>query len=352
MAIILAAARVLIRIYYLKRVNVDDYFFIVAIATLIPGAGLFFSYIKTAYAIEAVLDRKASLPPYFLQTLENAATYAQIAQLLCWITIFSIKFSFLFYFRALVNRLYKMEIWWWCTLVVLVPTAAVSIAGSFIACPHTGSSYLVDCNSSPAFLRREHGILDCLVVLDIVTDFMLISIPVIVLRTASLGLRRKLSIAVVLCLSLFMIAIALVRGVSARVTGTENQQIWICFWVQVEAPISVIAACPIAFRNLFLLNHNSKNIPDKGHGNEGQNPKGGRFWEKRINPSLPTIGTGATLTGLRTMIRKNGQTQLESGDHGGYALSSTITPSHQSSPSFEAPERDAKLKHEAFQTMV
>ena len=120
----------------------DDYLFFVAIATLVPGTGLFFSYIRTSFVIKAVLDGKASPSPNFLQSVENAATHAQIAQLLCWITIFSIKFSFLFYFRALVNRLYKMEIWWWCTLVMLVPTAAISIAGSFIACPHTGSSYL------------------------------------------------------------------------------------------------------------------------------------------------------------------------------------------------------------------
>ena len=149
-----------------------------------------------------------------------------------------------------------------------------------------------------------------------------------------------------------MIAIALVRGVSARVTGTVNQQIWICFWIQVEAPISVIAACPIAFRNLFLLNHSSKNVPDKGHGNEGQNLNGGRFWRKKMHPSLPTIGTGATLTGLRTMIGKTGRMQLESGDEGSYALSSTMTPSHQSSPSFGGPERDTNSQHEPLQMMA
>ena len=176
--------------------------------------------------------------------------------------------------------------------------------------------------------------------------------PVIVLRTVSLDMRRKLSIAVVLCLSLFMVAIALIRGVSARVTGTEKQQIWICFWVQVEAPISVIAACPVAFRTLFLLSHSSKNVADKDHGNEGRNLAGGRFWPKKIHPSLPTIGTGATLTGLQTMIRKNERTQLESGEDGVYALSSTITPSHQSSPNFEAPKRDVESQHEPFQMVI
>lgn len=120
----------------------DDHFFFIAVLALIPGAGLFFAYIGTSYEAEVVIEGKAPPPPDFIRRLDNAATYASIAELLCWTTIFSIKFSFLFYFRALVNRLYKMEVLWWLTLAVLVPTAAISIVGTFIVCPHIGSSIL------------------------------------------------------------------------------------------------------------------------------------------------------------------------------------------------------------------
>ena len=144
-----------------------------------------------------------------------------------------------------------------------------------------------------------------------------------------------------------MIAIGLVRGISAGIIGTTNQT-WNSFWVQVEASISVIAACPIAFRSVFLLNHNLKNSPNGGHGDEGRGSTRGRFW-RRMNPSLPSIGVGATLTGMRTMI---GKTHLESGDDDGYVLSSTMTQSHHSSPSFEAPERGAKATDEPTHTMV
>lgn len=144
-----------------------------------------------------------------------------------------------------------------------------------------------------------------------------------------------------------MIAIALVRGISSGIIGTDNQA-WNSFWVQLEASISVIAACPVAFRSVFLLNHNSKNSPNRGQGDEGQRSIRGKYW-KRINPSLPNIGIGATLTGMRTMIDKR---QLESGNDDEYALSSTTMRSHQSSPSFEAPGRGAKAIGEPFQTMV
>ena len=75
-----------------------------------------------------------------LAKLYDAATYILTAEVFCWAAIFSVKFSFLFYFRALVNKLYKMEVWCWITFAVLVPTSAISIAGPFILCPRIGSS--------------------------------------------------------------------------------------------------------------------------------------------------------------------------------------------------------------------
>lgn len=158
------------------------------------------------------------------------------------------------------------------------------------------------------------------------------------LHKANFNLYRKLSIAIVVCLSLFMIAIALVRGISSGIIGT-NSQTWNSFWVHVEASISVIAACPIAFRSVFLLNHTAKNSPDRDRGNEGQRPTRGNFW-RRVSPSLPSVNVGATLTGMRTII---GRSQLTSRDDDMHALSSTVTQSHRSSPSFEASERGAKL---------
>ena len=145
----------------------------------------------------------------------------------------------------------------------------------------------------------------------------MISVPIIVLRKATFDLGRKLSIAVVLCMSLLMIAIALVRGISAAVLGTEDQA-WNSFWVQLEASVSIIAACPTAFRSLLLINRTPKDAPDKRSVFE-------RLL-KRTKPSLPSIPVGATLTGMRTVIRGDKDIELASQDDGDYALLSA--PSH------------------------
>ena len=144
-----------------------------------------------------------------------------------------------------------------------------------------------------------------------------------------------------------MIAIALVRGISSAIIGTNNLT-WNSFWVQVEASVSVIAACPIAFRSVFLLSHNAMNLPHRCQGNEGQRSTRGSFW-RRISPSLPSINFGVILTKIRTILVK---LQLELRNDDGYALSSTVTESHRSSLRFEVSERSAKVADQPHQTIV
>lgn len=148
-----------------------------------------------------------------------------------------------------------------------------------------------------------------------------------------------------------MVAIAMIRGISAGVVGTENPT-WNSFWVQLEASISVIAACPAAFRSLFLVNKSSKENLERD--NQGQRSALARLW-KRTKPSLQSIRVGATLTGIRTVIRDNGNTELGSKDDEEYALSSL--PVRDPNPSFrlDAPERSVETMHQpvqAVQTMV
>ena len=147
-----------------------------------------------------------------------------------------------------------------------------------------------------------------------------------------------------------MVAIGLVRGISAGIVGTEDQ-IWNSFWVQLEASISVIAACPTAFRSLFLINHPSKNNPDGGNGNQGKRSALERLW-RRTKPTLQSIRVGATLTGMDTVIHGSGKTHLDSQDDDGYVLSSTVGQELPSSPSLEALERGMGATQEPVQAIV
>jgi hypothetical protein len=110
-----------------------------------------------------------------------------------------------------------------------------------------------------------------------------------------------------------MIAIAMVRGIAARVYGTHDQ-LWASFWVQLETSVSVIMVCAMMFKSLFVVHKTTTSTPPP----EKYSPprSSDRLWWKRkkatTTPQLPEIETGATMTGMRTVIRDNGRTTLGS----------------------------------------
>ena len=146
---------------------------------------------------------------------------------------------------------------------------------------------------------------------NVLTSFTVISIPVIILCKASFKFNRKLSIAIVLCLSIFMIMINLIRGIFAAAQGT-NVQTWNTFWVQLETSVSVISACPLAFRNLFVaVNHGSRKRR-RAQIEAGQRSFLGKFW-KRTRPALCSNIVAAPATDAWMSIRgnQNKQTNVE-----------------------------------------
>ena len=106
-----------------------------------------------------------------------------------------------------------------------------------------------------------------------------------------------------------MIVIAMVRGISARVYGSD-EQVWDALWFEIEACVSVTMVCMTAFRTLFVMPRrsqrkrsplNGSKLPGKYHGHGKIN----MLW------LLPDVERGATMTGMRTMIRENGLTDRE-----------------------------------------
>ena len=140
-----ATARTAIRIHEFGQLHVDDYFLFLATAALIGGTGLSLKTIPSLYFFAEVILGHDLPPKDRLQKAIHDSTSAITGGVLCWTTIFAVKFSFLFYFRGLVRRLRNLAILWWCNLVILTPVAFTSIFGTFIVCPYIGSELLSKC---------------------------------------------------------------------------------------------------------------------------------------------------------------------------------------------------------------
>jgi len=144
-----------------------------------------------------------------------------------------------------------------------------------------------------------------------------ISIPVRLLRQAQFSMRQKISIGVVLCLSVFMIAIAMVRGISTRVYGSYDQ-VWDSLWFEIEACVSVLMVSMTAFRTLFVMPKRSQRKRPSDESPLWKKITSNKKGKKQDMSLLPEIEGGATMTGMRTMIRENGMTRPGSFD--GYSV--------------------------------
>ena len=142
MALLLASGRTYIRYRKFRRLFVDDGFLFIAAVALIIATSLVYvniSFIYTQVNVSAGLE---PAPEDFVQQLILDQKTQDAATVFTWVTIFSVKFSFLAVFRKLVSRLRNLTIWWWCVLAVLIPAAIICACGSFIACSTFGPGVL------------------------------------------------------------------------------------------------------------------------------------------------------------------------------------------------------------------
>lgn len=129
-------------------------------------------------------------------------------------------------------------------------------------------------------------------------------------------LRQKLVIGVFLCLSTAMVVVALIR-ISAYGLRGNIDLTWQLFWLYMEACIALTMASVTTFRTVFITVSSKRN--EKKHQRPSYSMRqrlvaklGGRSrpdelekWENE--EGLPTV-PGATLTGMRTFIRRNNRT--------------------------------------------
>ena len=99
--------------------------------------------IPFAYMQEQVEARVQSPPANFMEALVVDQKTQNAAVVLLGVALFSVKFSFLFFFRILLQRTKKWYVWWWWTVfAILIPSSAIFIFSDFIACPYTGEAIL------------------------------------------------------------------------------------------------------------------------------------------------------------------------------------------------------------------
>lgn len=154
--------------------------------------------------------------------------------------------------------------------------------------------------------KKTLALSSTIISLDILTDVMIIAIPICVLWKVKIVTRQKVLLGGSLCLSICMIIAALIRFSGIGVAGTSIDITWGVFWQFIEGCIAISMVSLTAFRSLFI--NDGFKLPQK----KAKPMWSSREWirnrklreakKNEIDNNLPAIPS-ATLTGMRTLIR-------------------------------------------------
>ena len=136
--VISASARFYIRIRVQKQLSLDDGFLLFGIGCFICALAILFTYIDDMYMTAAFLFRlkDMELSPDFIQKSFDYQKMAAVSLILTWCSIVSVKFSFLFLFRRLIDRIPVMVMYWWFVTVFNVAISGYGAVVYILACPY------------------------------------------------------------------------------------------------------------------------------------------------------------------------------------------------------------------------
>lgn len=223
---LVAVTRIFARVRKEHRLYFDDGFFFLATVCLIAGSSLIFVDIPYIYLQEDVEAGLQMPPADFLTQLIHSEKIQDAGTVLLATTIFSVKFSFLLFFQHLLRLQKALTYYWWFICILLVPSAAIFMFSNFIACDYFDERIVVECTTVGA-LARQNGTLLASASLDILTDCFLISIPILLLWNVQISIRRKMILLGILCISIVMIIMAIIRVSTGRTAIGQVDSAWV-----------------------------------------------------------------------------------------------------------------------------
>ncbi|KAI9885079.1 MAG: hypothetical protein M1823_003134 [Watsoniomyces obsoletus] len=249
--LILVAGRFAIRIGLQRTFSIDDGFLLFGVLCLIAAVVLLFQLIDKMYLGEALLfGTPVALPPDFIEQALDFHKLVTVCLILLWIAVCAAKFSFLFFFRKLIDRIRIMIIYWWIVLVFCVLTMCYGIAAYVLSCPKYGSLEAVSCSNGPT-IKRTLTYSAFQLATDIVSDLLILYIPVRLVWKIQIRWQQKFWLLLTLGLTVVMVVVTITRA-----AGLRHQKIldnvWGVYWMFVAAEVALMMTSIAAFRSLFV----------------------------------------------------------------------------------------------------
>ncbi|KAH8687575.1 hypothetical protein BGZ60DRAFT_558833 [Tricladium varicosporioides] len=244
MSFIFVCFRIFNRLRAFKRLWSDDILICVAWSMIFASSILWQKTYKALYSLSSLtyLINSSSDPRSVLRRglgLDNGMMLA--IQVLYYCALLVVKLSLLVFFRRLVCavEIGYLKVSWWVVLIMTVGAWAASLADV----PFCGllGSLQYDSHCMIWLDRPIYPSLIANAVMDVMTDLLILAIPIALLWRVRIQMRRKLALVGIFGLMVMTMAIAIIRVAVLDVTMDQPR---LFFWTAIEPPVGKNAIEP------------------------------------------------------------------------------------------------------------
>ncbi|KAK0258033.1 hypothetical protein LTR91_005757 [Friedmanniomyces endolithicus] len=217
-ALVFVLARIGTRLYVFRRLHMDDGFAILALVVLIANGAVMTAMAPAMYELLAVSVGREEVTPAFMMRVSFYLKCQLASTILFWSCLWSVKASFLAFFRQLSEGLrWPRRAWWAVTIIT-----TMSFMGSVVTYPVSCTSFV-----------------------------FVIALPIAIVARVHISAPQKVALIGVLSLGLIIIGFAVARIVVTDAQGTHPEISWLALWSAIESSVAVLVCCLASFKALF-----------------------------------------------------------------------------------------------------
>ncbi|THV54438.1 hypothetical protein BGAL_0026g00090 [Botrytis galanthina] len=251
-----------VRLKNFRRLFLDDFFVVLGWSMIFATTIIWHFAAHDMFMSTAVASGQISPldDPTYISDTEYYLRSSVAVIVLFYSSLVAIKMSFLIFFRRLTEGVDNkaQTIQWWTIFGIVIAvwlTCLGTIEYQCLAQPLMviQSSGCIEQHS--VNFQRATLIANC--VLDVLSDILIITIPIAILWNVRIRRRQKLALAGLFSLTMITMTFAIVRVAVVSTASRLPDISWLYLWSAIEPPIAVIISCLASFRGLFAKQEGS-----------------------------------------------------------------------------------------------
>ncbi|KAE8382377.1 hypothetical protein BDV26DRAFT_253858 [Aspergillus bertholletiae] len=248
--------RISVRIAFFRRLFVDDFFVLLAWAIMLTTAVIWQIQGQVLYKLYAVSTGQEPYTPAVLPMFESFMRYIAPMTIMFYSGLWAIKFSFMSFFFRLNSKVKSHRIWWYVVMFVVGGVYIASVADIDYKCSRGGLEFILTKCSDLDHIHYQNRTFWANCAGDVVTDMLILSIPILILWNTRISLQKKLVLFGVFSATVVIMAVAIIRVVVNNSLNSSVDIGWLYLWSFVEMGTAIIIACVASFRQLFVTSQN------------------------------------------------------------------------------------------------